>query len=102
VAIPKLRTGSYFPEWLLERRTRAEQALTSVVATCYLLGLHAADEQAGPVPGCHRALEEPGLGDGPAMTGGLDVHVEEFRTRPLGSDNGGAGPFTFVAPTPWS
>jgi len=53
-------------------------------------------------PGCHRALEEPGLGDGPAMTGGLDVHVEEFRTRPLGSDNGGAGPFTFVAPTPWS
>jgi len=36
------------------------------------------------------------------MTGGLDVHVEEFRTRPLGSDNGGAGPFTFVAPTPWS
>src|SRR4051794_31270611 len=31
VAIPKLRTGSYFPEWLLERRTRAEKALTSVV-----------------------------------------------------------------------
>ena len=31
VAIPKLRQGSYFPEWLLERRTRDEQALTSVV-----------------------------------------------------------------------
>ena len=30
VAIPKLRTGSYFPEWLLERRTRAEKAPTSV------------------------------------------------------------------------
>ena len=28
VAIPKLRTGTYFPEWLLERRTRAEKALT--------------------------------------------------------------------------
>ena len=39
VAIPKLRTGSYFPEWLLERRKRAERALTSVVATCYLLGV---------------------------------------------------------------
>lgn len=39
VAIPKLRTGSYFPEWLLERRKRAESALISVVATCYLLGV---------------------------------------------------------------
>ena len=39
VAVPKLRTGSYFPEWLLTRRRRAEQALTSVVATCYLLGV---------------------------------------------------------------
>jgi len=34
VAIPKLRTGSYFPDWLLERRRRAERALTTVVATC--------------------------------------------------------------------
>jgi transposase-like protein len=24
VAIPKLRSGTYFPEWLLERRKRAE------------------------------------------------------------------------------
>jgi putative transposase len=39
VAIPKLRSGSYFPDWLLERRRRAERALTSVVATCYLLGV---------------------------------------------------------------
>src|SRR4051794_25274349 len=39
VAVPKLRQGSYFPEWLLERRKRAERALTSVVATCYLLGV---------------------------------------------------------------
>ena len=38
LAIPKLREGTYFPEWLLERRKRAERALTSVVATCYLLG----------------------------------------------------------------
>ena len=39
VAIPKLRQGSYFPEWLTERRKRAEAALISVVATCYLLGV---------------------------------------------------------------
>jgi len=37
VAIPKLRHGTYFPHWLLERRRRAEAALTSVIATCYLL-----------------------------------------------------------------
>ena len=39
LAIPKLRQGSYFPDWLLEHRRRAERALTSVVATCYLLGV---------------------------------------------------------------
>lgn len=29
--VPKLRTGSYFPDWLLE--PRAQQALVTVVAT---------------------------------------------------------------------
>src|SRR3712207_3580176 len=38
LAIPKLREGSYFPDWLLERRKRAEKALISVGATAYLLG----------------------------------------------------------------
>jgi transposase-like protein len=33
VAVPKLRQESYFPEWLLERRKRAESALISVVET---------------------------------------------------------------------
>ena len=31
ISIPKLRAGSYFPDWLLERRRRAERALTTVV-----------------------------------------------------------------------
>jgi len=35
VEIPKLRTGSYVPEWLLELRKPAEAALIS----CYLLGV---------------------------------------------------------------
>jgi transposase-like protein len=39
LALPKLRSGSYFPEWLLERRKRAERAMISVVATSYLLGV---------------------------------------------------------------
>jgi transposase-like protein len=39
LAVPKLRSGSYFPDWLLERRRRAEAALISVVATSYLLGV---------------------------------------------------------------
>ena len=38
VAIPKLREGTFFPDWLLARRRRAEAALSTVVATCYLLG----------------------------------------------------------------
>ena len=90
VAIPKLRSGSYFPDWLLERRRRAEAALTSVVATCYLLGVsHPADGKAGRDPGDH-----------PAVAGRRSVRwpgiwmrqVEAFRTRPLD-----AGPYTFVA-----
>ena len=32
VAIPKLRSGTYFPEWLLQRRKRSESALITVVA----------------------------------------------------------------------
>jgi hypothetical protein len=35
-----LREGSYYPDWLLERRWRAEQALVSVVATSYVLGVY--------------------------------------------------------------
>ena len=39
VAIPKLRSGTYFPEWLLQRRKRSENALITVVADCYLAGV---------------------------------------------------------------
>jgi len=39
LAIPELRRGSCFPEWLLGRRRRAERALISVVATSCLLGV---------------------------------------------------------------
>jgi putative transposase len=39
VHVPKLRSGTYFPEWLLERRKRSESALITVVADCYLAGV---------------------------------------------------------------
>tara|TARA_Y100000114_G_scaffold70928_2_gene64901 strand:- start:470 stop:751 length:282 start_codon:yes stop_codon:yes gene_type:complete len=39
VAIPKLREATFFPDWLLTKHRRAKAALTTVVATCYLLGV---------------------------------------------------------------
>lgn len=39
VTTPKLPSAIYFPDWLLERRRRAEQTMISVVATSYVLGV---------------------------------------------------------------
>ncbi|MEB0303329.1 transposase, partial [Mucilaginibacter sp. 5C4] len=39
VAIPKLRTGTYFPDWLLERRRRVDQVLFVVVMAACLHGV---------------------------------------------------------------
>ncbi len=39
LAIPKLRQGSYFPDWLLQPRRRVERALVAVVAEAYLAGV---------------------------------------------------------------
>ncbi|WP_066359806.1 IS256 family transposase [Herbidospora mongoliensis] len=88
LAIPKLRQGSYFPEWLLERRRRAEQALISVVATSYLLGVSTRRvdklvEQLG-ITGISKSQVSQ-------MSKTLDAQVEEFRTRTLAG-----GPYTFV------
>jgi putative transposase len=88
VAIPKLRSGSYFPDWLLERRRRAGAALTSVVATCYLLGVSTRRMELVETPGITR-LSKSQVSE---MARDLDGQVEAFRTRPLD-----AGPCTFVA-----
>jgi putative transposase len=89
VAIPKLRSGSYFPDWLLERRRRAERALTTVVATCYLLGVSTRRmERLVESLGITR-LSKSQVSD---MARELDGHVADFRHRPLD-----AGPYTFVA-----
>lgn len=90
VAIPKLRTGTYFPDWLLERRKRAEAALISVVATCYLLGV-----STRRMDKLVQSLGITSLSKSQVsrMAEDLDAQVEAFRTRSLTD----AGPFTFVA-----
>ena len=90
VAIPELRSGSYFPDWLLERRRRAEAALTSVVATCYLLGVSTRRMDKLVQSLGITSLSRSQVSE---MAKELDAHVEEFRTRRLDE----AGPFTFVA-----
>jgi len=89
LAIPKLRHGSYFPDWLLQHRRRAEQALVSVVATAYLLGVSTRRveklvEQLG-IAGLSKSQVSE-------MAAHLDTQVEAFRNRPLD-----AGPYTFLA-----
>jgi putative transposase len=88
LAIPKLRQGSYFPDWLLERRRRAERALTTVVATSYLLGVSTRRVE--------RLVEQLGVSrlsksQVSEMAHSLDEQVAAFRSRPLD-----AGPYTFV------
>ncbi len=88
LAIPRVRSGSYFPGWLLERRRRSEQALISVVATCYLLGV-----STRRVEKLAESLGVTQLSKSQVsqMAGHLDDRVAEFRNRPLDQ-----GPYTFV------
>jgi transposase-like protein len=88
LAVPKLRHGSFFPDWLLTHRRRAEQALVTVVATAYLLGVSTRRveklaEQLGV-----KSLSRSQVSE---MAAHLDSQVTAFRSRPLD-----AGPYTFV------
>lgn len=86
--VPKLRSGSYFPDWLLEPRRRAEKALVAVVAQCYLEGV-----STRRVEDIARALGIEGLSKSQVskMAASLDEVVEAFRSRPLDG-----GPYTYV------
>jgi transposase-like protein len=89
VAVPKLRSGSYFPDWLLAHRRRAEAALVSVVATSYLLGVSTRRmEKLVGTLGIDR-LSKSQVSE---MAKDLDEQVAAFRSRPLD-----AGPYTFMA-----
>jgi putative transposase len=88
LAIPKLRAGSYFPDWLLEPRRRAERALVAVVAECYVRGV-----STRRVEGLVQTLGIEGLSKSQVseLAKGLDAEVAAFRSRPLD-----AGPYAYV------
>jgi putative transposase len=86
--IPKLQEGSYFPNWLLERRRRAERALVQVVAECYVKGV-----STRRVDGLVRTLGIEGISKSQVsqLAKSLDEHVQAFRSRPLDT-----GPYTYA------
>ncbi|GAC1379289.1 MAG: IS256-like element IS1081 family transposase [Acidimicrobiales bacterium] len=88
LAIPKLRHDSYFPDWLLAHRRRAEQALVSVVAQCYVEGV-----STRRVDDVVKAMGLEGVSRSQVsnMAKILDERVAEFRSRPLD-----AGPYTYM------
>ena len=86
--LPKLREGSFFPEWLLDRRRRAEKALISVVADLYLAGVSTRRVE--------KAIQQLGIesiskSQVSRLCAELDELVEAFRTRPLDGS-----PYPFV------
>jgi putative transposase len=88
LAIPKLRRGSYFPDWLVEPRRRAERALTAVVAQCYVEGV-----STRRVDDVVKAMGIEGISRSQVsrMAAELDEQVAAFRNRPLD-----AGPYSYV------
>jgi putative transposase len=88
VGIPKLREGSYVPDWLVEPRRRAERALVAVVAECYVRGV-----STRRIDGLVRTLgiEHISKSRVSEMAKDLDETVSAFRNRPLD-----AGPYTYV------
>src|SRR5712692_3723872 len=88
LAVPKLREGSYFPDWLLQPRRRAEQAFVSVIADAYLAGVSTRRveklvQQLG--------VERMSKSQVSRLAKSLDQIVEDFRTRRLD-----AGPYAYV------
>jgi transposase-like protein len=86
--IPKLRAGSYFPDWLLDARTRAERAFIQVVTESYVRGV-----STRRVEGLVETLGITSLSKSQVseMDTSLDEMVTDFRNRPLDT-----GPYTYV------
>ena len=88
--IPKLRTGTYYPGWLLEPRKRCERAMCAVIAECYLRGV-----STRRVDGLVKSMGLEGISKSQvsAICADLDTLVEDFRSRPLAD---GAYPYLWV------
>ncbi len=88
LAVPKVRSGVYSPEFLLAPRRRAEQALVAVVCQAYVEGV-----STRRVDDLVKAMGIEGLSRSEVsrMAGELDGVVEQFRNRPLDT-----GPYRYV------
>ncbi len=88
LAIPKLRRGSYFPEWLLEPRRRAERCLVQVITECYVRGV-----STRRVDGLIQTLGLTGISKSQVsdLAKELDTAVDDFRNRPLDQ-----GPYPYL------
>lgn len=88
LAIPRLRTGTYFPSWL-EPRRRSEQALVGVVAEAYVRGVSTRKVEA--------LVQSLGIGgmsssEVSRLCASLDAQVTAFRCRRLDAEY----PYVFV------
>jgi len=88
LALPKLRSGSYFPDWALTPRKRSEQALVAAIADMYLAGV-----STRRVDKLVRTLGIEGISKSEVsrLAASLDEIVEAYRSRPL------EGPYPFLA-----
>lgn len=88
--VPKLRQGTYYPEWLFERRRRAERALVAVICECYVRGV-----STRRVDGLVKTLGMEGISKSQvsALAKTLDAEVAAFRSRPL---DGGPYPYLWL------
>ena len=86
--LPRLRKGSYFPEWLLSPRRRAEKALVQVVSESYVNGVSTrrVDRLAAAM-----GIEGISKSQVSEMAKSLDELVNDFRRRPLVQ-----GPYRYV------
>jgi len=88
LSVPKLRSGVYSPEFLLQPRRRAEKALVAVVCQAYVEGV-----STRRVDDLVRAMGIEGISKSEVsrMAAELDEVVAEFRNRPLD-----AGPYRYL------
>jgi transposase-like protein len=88
LAVPKLRQGVYSPEFLLQPRRRAEQALVAVVCQAYVEGV-----STRRVDDLVKAMGIDGISKSEVsrLAAHLDAVVAEFRERPLDS-----GPYRYL------
>ena len=88
LAVPKLRRGTYFPDFLLAPRRRAEQALVAVVCQAYVEGV-----STRRVDDLVKAMGIDGISKSEVsrMAAELDTVVAEFKDRPLDG-----GPYRYV------